>query len=434
MSTRICRIIDASVALALVLAQPASAQPAAGHAFTQLNGVSSRARQHAADVVARIRRADYEGNRDGLRALLEELRPISGDPSFASRVHYWRGFASWRRALNGFNQSPHPPDLAADLERAVAEFDRALALDASFVEAAIGKLSCLQSLAFVHRADAASVDSLVRQFVPLTRELLAKADDNPRLLWVHGASLWYVRPGQSAEETATRRASAMSGYERGLQVIRGTRTPSDSLQPAWGEPELLMSLAWSHLNAATPDLEAAEAHAREALALVPHWQYVRDILLPRIRQTRAHRRLDVFDGRWAVRGRTYPGAYGTAAGETTGSATYRRTARDNWLLSEVTLDGVPPSGVTLLIAPQPGASYVAVAVNNLVPAALLYAGRWLDDRSLEFEMSTTSTRGQRVRYTIISATELDLSVTESRDGGRTYQPHSSFTLVREPKP
>ncbi len=32
----------------------------------------------------------------------------------------------------------------------------------------------------------------------------------------------------------------------------------DPLEPSWGEPELLMSLAWSHLNGNTPDLDAAE--------------------------------------------------------------------------------------------------------------------------------------------------------------------------------
>jgi hypothetical protein len=251
---------------------------------------------------------------------------------------------------------------------------------------------------------------------------------------VQGASLWYARPGLSAEEIAERRERALAGYERGLQAARRTPTPSDPLQPTWGGPELLMSLAWSHLNAATPDLATAEAHARQALALVPHWHYVRDILLPQIRQTRAQRRLDVFDGRWAVRGRNYPEAYGAAAGNTTGIATYRRTAGDNWLLSEVTLDGAPPYGVTLLIAPRPDASYVAVAVNNLVPEALLYTGRWLDDRNLEFEMSTTSTRSQRVRYTIVSDTHLEILIAESRDGGRTYTRHSSLTLRKELQP
>ena len=79
-----------------------------------------------------------------------------------------------------------------------------------------------------------------------------------------------------------------------------------------------MNIAWSYLNASTPDLAAAESYANQALALVPHWQYVRDILLPQIRQARSQRRLDVFLGRWTARGRTYSNQTGAASGETAG--------------------------------------------------------------------------------------------------------------------
>jgi hypothetical protein len=48
-----------------------------------------------------------------------------------------------------------------------------------------------------------------------------------------------------------------------------------------------MSLAAGNLYRATPDLVAAEQYAREALALVPYWHYVRDILLPAIETVKA---------------------------------------------------------------------------------------------------------------------------------------------------
>jgi hypothetical protein len=47
-----------------------------------------------------------------------------------------------------------------------------------------------------------------------------------------------------------------------------------------------MSLAWSKLNQAKPDVNAAEHDAQSALALVPYWHYVRDILMPQIREAR----------------------------------------------------------------------------------------------------------------------------------------------------
>ena len=50
-----------------------------------------------------------------------------------------------------------------------------------------------------------------------------------------------------------------------------------------------MNLAWSYLNGERPDLAAAESSARAALALVPSWHYVRDILLPQIPAAKAKR-------------------------------------------------------------------------------------------------------------------------------------------------
>jgi hypothetical protein len=55
----------------------------------------------------------------------------------------------------------------------------------------------------------------------------------------------------------------------------------------WGEAELLMHLAFANLNRATPDLAAAERYAESALALVPYWHYVQNIVLPQIRKAKA---------------------------------------------------------------------------------------------------------------------------------------------------
>jgi hypothetical protein len=76
-----------------------------------------------------------------------------------------------------------------------------------------------------------------------------------------------------------------------LEAVRAHKPDVvDPLEPSWGEPELLMSLAWSSLNRTSPDLNAAEQDAQAALKLVPYWHYVRDILMAQIRaaQAKAH--------------------------------------------------------------------------------------------------------------------------------------------------
>src|SRR5580658_9384445 len=99
-----------------------------------------------------------------------------------------------------------------------------------------------------------------------------------RVLWVLGPIRWSSPPDRGGGQD-----KAFENYNRGLEAIRiQKRDASDPLEPSWGEPELLMSLAWSNLNRTTPDLNAAEQDAQAALKIVPYWHYVRDILMPQI--------------------------------------------------------------------------------------------------------------------------------------------------------
>lgn len=239
------------------------------------------------ELVRRIRQADYAGDRLALRRLHAELAARPEEPSHAAEVRYWRGFALWRRAINGFNETPTPGDLETDLEAAGAEFEAALKQDPRFVDAQAGLASCLGMRMFLRGWQ----DEEVRALVPRVRALLAEAEalesENPRLLWVRGPTEWWAPPGSPPDKVDAQQAKAIATYTRGLEALRRARRPAPgSLRPAWGEPELEMSLAWSSLNRRVPDLALAEAHARKALALVPGWHYVRDILLPQIESAR----------------------------------------------------------------------------------------------------------------------------------------------------
>ena len=240
-------------------------------------------------IVTQIQRADYEGDRPALKRLHEELTPIPEDNKLASRVLYWRGFALWRRAINGFNESPTPSDLEEDLTQAVTDFKDAIARDPAFVEPKIGAGSSLGNLMYLHRKDPTIVQELLQQSSPLLKEAIATTPDNPRLLWVLGPIRWSSPPERGGGQN-----KAFESYNKGLEAVRNRkREVSDPLEPSWGEPELLMSLAWSNLNQTTPDLNAAEQDAQAALKLVPYWHYVRDILMPQIQAAQAKAQLAV---------------------------------------------------------------------------------------------------------------------------------------------
>jgi hypothetical protein len=152
-------------------------------------------------IVTQIQRADYEGDRPALKRLHDDLSPIPEDNKLASQVLYWRGFALWRRAINGFNETPTPTDLEEDLTQAVADFKGAIARDPAFVEPKIGAVSSLGYVMYLHKKDPTRVQELLQQLSPLLKEAMAAAPDNPRLLWVLGPIRWSSPPERGGGRT-----------------------------------------------------------------------------------------------------------------------------------------------------------------------------------------------------------------------------------------
>lgn len=246
-----------------------------------LKRIKPEGREAIEGLVAKIRRADYEGDRTALQKLHAELEPFASDEKLAAQVHYWLGFALWRRAVNGFNENVDQPEQEKDLNQAISDFEAAIAKQPDFVDAKIGALGCGGLLLYLRQSnptgegarDTYAGKVLIAKVTKWSNEAKTAEPDNPRLLWVSGPAV-FVRGGGPDK--------AIEVYRKGLEKIREQSAPTDGLVPAWGEPELLMSLAWSYLNHTTPNIAAAEENAQAALKLVPHWHYVKDILLPQI--------------------------------------------------------------------------------------------------------------------------------------------------------
>ena len=253
--------------------------------FLATSGIAAEEnpRQQAIAIVTRIQRADYEGDRAALRKCYEALAPFLDDKELVSRIRYWRGFALWRDAINGFNESNvDPHELEQILMKAVDEFKAALARDPAFVDAKVGIISCLGYVTYVHRKEPERAKELVGQIMPMVEEAKAAAPDNPRLIWVCGPILWYtpVERGGGVDKV-------MENYERGLEVCAKVKPSTDPLEPSWGKPELFMSLAYTQLTKNPPEIEKAEGNARAALDIVTYWHYTGDILLPQILEAKA---------------------------------------------------------------------------------------------------------------------------------------------------
>ena len=262
---------------ALLSALLAVSTLAATQAQPDTKSASGPVRASFVRTIEQIKRADYEGDRAALKRLHAELTAPANNKILASRVLYWRGFALWRRGINGFNETPTPTDLQEDFNGAIADFNDSLAQDPTFVESKIAAGSCYGNLMYLAHNDSARIQELLQHSSPLLKDAMATDPDNPRLLWVLGPIRWNTPPERGGGQD-----KVFELYQRGLDAIHKTPAKSDPLEPSWGEPELLMARAWSNLNRASPDLKAARKDAEAALQMVPYWHYVRDILVPQI--------------------------------------------------------------------------------------------------------------------------------------------------------
>ena len=250
--------------------------------FAILGASDEDPREPVIRIVSRIQRADYEGDRVALKRRYDELAQFVDNKALAARVRYWRGFAMWRRAINGFNDAVDPKELEQDLKQALDEFKKVTEKEPGFGEAKIAMVSCISLLGYIHQKDPERLKELITELVPVIKEAKEVAPDNPRLFWVLGPNVFISPPERGGGQE-----KAIEMYEKGLELSRKNKASEDRLEPSWGEPELLMNLAYSNLNKDTPDVSTAERQARAALEIVPYWHYTRDILLPQILAARA---------------------------------------------------------------------------------------------------------------------------------------------------
>ena len=232
------------------------------------------------DALAReVLAADYRGDRAELARLDAELGRLP-DGGLAEYRDYWRGFARWRRAINGFNETPTPGDLATDLETAVVHFRSALGRRPDWIEGKLALVGCWGNLLYLAGQDEARRKALLDDALPTFRWIIQNAGDNPRALWIKGGMEMSAPPptgGDFGKAAATLEHGVASAWREAA-----AEPEPPGYEPRWGGPENLMDLAYLWSHAPRKDRRAALAYAQGALTAVPSWHYVRDVLLPQI--------------------------------------------------------------------------------------------------------------------------------------------------------
>lgn len=238
---------------------------------------ASNADRKFVTLIEAIQRADYQGQRDELRRLAGDLGALEL-PDRRPYQDYWVGFAWWRRAINGFSESPRPDDLMADLERCEASERQSLSALPGFEDALNGLANCLGMQLYLSSTAAPQVRAAILSRGTNDLQSLRASKEgtaNPRTLW--------VLAGWEASGPNGDLSKSIETLVRGLTLARAERDrPREPWIPAWGGAELLMSLSYLHALPARAEKPVARAFAEAALFLVPDWHYVRDILMPQI--------------------------------------------------------------------------------------------------------------------------------------------------------
>lgn len=229
-------------------------------------------------IVADVLRADYRGDLEGLTKGHAALAIHEHDAVVGGPVRYWLGFAQWRLALNRMNVPDYDKATALRELRAAVSAFLAVADDNLDADAKSAAAGCLMSILYLQGGQKdPDAQKTIDQFQALMRDAVAAAPDNPRVLWVRGGQQLWTPP-----EFGGSRAKALATFERGLAASRKPPAPGNPLAPAWGEPELLTSLAYVFANVAPFDFARAETYVRDALKLQPEWRYARENLLPAV--------------------------------------------------------------------------------------------------------------------------------------------------------
>ena len=188
-------------------------------------------------LVVEVRSADYRGDRAAL-ARLDQMLGELDDERLAEYRDYWRGFARWRRAQNGFNETPTPADLVADLDLAVGHFKASLARRPDWVEAKLAMVGCWGNLVYLAGGDTEKKKAILAELLPACNTIILDEahqlpDTDHRRHAVRGAAALRGRHFQGRGHLAAGCRSVLAGGQwragapRLVSFLGRTREPDE---------------------------------------------------------------------------------------------------------------------------------------------------------------------------------------------------------------
>lgn len=230
------------------------------------HGQSDETRQAILHGKALLAEATSLQDREGMQEARQLFDTLKRDPSVAALAYYYAGYASYR--LSTFLPRTQTDERMAYLNEAVADLETAIQKQGDLADA-----YTLLDRCYGLQID---IDHSLGQTLGEVGEVyrahaLQLAPDNPRVLFLSGAGLYFTPPEYGGDPQL-----AMEHFEQAAQLFE-TQTPSDPLLPDWGHAEVY---AWIGQGYLIQNPEEAHAALTKALTLDPDYRWVKERLLP----------------------------------------------------------------------------------------------------------------------------------------------------------
>ncbi len=262
MSTRLHRL-SLIVVIALVLAWPVT--EAAGPRARLLE-----ARDLAYD-------ANYRNDQAGLRSAIAALQPVTKAANESADAHYYLSWTYWALTASQVQEK----DMAGGLESAKLALDHARVGLTSRDKDPEFHTALANALIVVGILDRSQFKQVFAELADVRAKALELGPANPRVVIMDAGIIFNtpVEAGGNPERGIARWQEALKLFE-----AEANTKAVDPLAPRWGHALAYGWMATLYLRLTPPQKDKAREAAETALAMRPDFWWVRDQVLPQLRE------------------------------------------------------------------------------------------------------------------------------------------------------
>ena len=220
--------------------------------------------------------ANYRNDQAGLRSAIAVLEPLAGTGSQAAYANYYLWFVYWALAASQVQEK----NMAGALDSGKRGLEQARLGVAARDNDPEFHTALANALIVVGFLDRPQFKNVLAELMAVRRRALELGPDNPRVVMMDAGVIFNTPPdaGGSRERGLARWEEALALFEK-----ESYATVIDPIAPRWGHALAYGWMAEVYLGMNPPRKENARGAAETALRMRPDFWYVREQVLPRVR-------------------------------------------------------------------------------------------------------------------------------------------------------